>query len=140
MSELIGPHFSVSTLKVLWTEILRHSLNFNLFCMNEEYFSHNLEISTNSRRGAKFWGEAILQNVGIIWSTLLYFNLKTFMEATSSSFITVQSFLHESAVLLPESWNFYKLKRGDLVSVGNLLCRMSELFCPPFSVSILQVF
>ena len=89
--------------------------------------------------GFNFWGEPILQNVWIIWSPLLYFNLKSSVDPNSSSFIRFQSILHEWGRLFSESWNFYKLKRGDLISGGNQFCRMSELFGPPFCISILKV-
>ena len=89
--------------------------------------------------GPNFWGEPILQNVWIIWSPLLYFNFKSFLDPNSSSFIRFQSILHESGRLFSESWNFYKLKRGDLISGGNQFCRKSELFGPPFCISILKV-
>ena len=62
--------------------------------------------------GPNFWGEPILQNVWIIWSTLLFFNFKSFLDPNSSSFIRFQSILHEGGRLFSESWNFYKLKRG----------------------------
>ena len=62
------------------------------------------------------------------------------MEPSSSSFIRFQSILQESGTLFRESWNFYKLKREDLISGGNQFCRMSDLFCPPFCISILKVF
>ena len=89
--------------------------------------------------GPNFWGEPILQKVWIIWSPLLYFNFKSFTDPNSLSFIRFQCILHDSGVLFSESWNFYKLKRGDLISVGNQFCRMSELFGPPFCISILKV-
>ena len=90
-------------------------------------------------QGPNFWGEPILQKVWIIWSPLLYFNFKSFMDPNSSSFIRFQCILHDSGVLFSESWNFYKLKRGDLISWGNQFCRKSELFGPPFCISILKV-
>ena len=89
--------------------------------------------------GPNFWGEPILQNVWIIWSPLLYFNFKSFLDPNSPSFIRFQSILHESGKLFSESWNFYKLKRGDLISRGNQFCRMSELFGSPFWFLILKV-
>ena len=63
--------------------------------------------------GPNFWGEPILQRVWIIWSPLLYFNFKTFMEPNSSSLIRFQCILHDSGVVFSESWNFYKLKREE---------------------------
>ena len=39
MSKLFGPTFCISILKVLWAQILRHSLDFGHFSMNQEYFS-----------------------------------------------------------------------------------------------------
>ena len=47
-SELFAnPLFSISILKVLWTQFLCHSLDFNAFCIIEEYFSQFFLISTN---------------------------------------------------------------------------------------------
>ena len=90
--------------------------------------------------GANFWGEPILQKVWIIWSPLLYFNFKSFMDPNSSSFIRSQCILHDGGVLLWESWNFYKLKtRGNLISGGKQFCRKSKLFGPPFCISVLKV-
>ena len=59
-------------------------------------------------------GEPILQKVWIIWSPLLYFNFKSFMDPNSSPFITFQCILHDSGVLFSASWNFHKLNRGGL--------------------------
>ena len=86
-----------------------------------------------------FWREPILQKVWIIWSPLLYFNFKSFMDPNSSSFIRFQCILHDSGVLFSESWNVYKLKRGNLISKGNQFSRKSELFRPPLCISILKV-
>ena len=83
--------------------------------------------------------EPMLQKVLIIWSSLLYFNFKSFMEPNSSSLIRFQCIVHDSGVLLSESWNFYKWKWGDLNYEGNQFRRMSELFRPPFFISILKV-
>ena len=85
-------------------------------------------------------GEPILQNVWIIWSPLLYFNFKSFLDPNSSSFIRFQSILHELRRLFSGSWNFYKLKRGDLISQGNQFCRMCELFGSSSCISILKAF
>ena len=82
-------------------------------------------------RGFNFWGEPIFQNVWIIWSPLLYLSLKSPMDENSSSFIRFQFILHESGRLFSGSWNFYKLKRGELISGENQFCRMSELFGRP---------
>ena len=89
--------------------------------------------------GPNFWGEPILQNVWIIWSPLLYFNFKSFLDPKSSSFIRFQCILHDWGLLFSESWRVYKLKRGDLMSWRNQFCRNSELFGPPFCISILKV-
>ena len=69
-----------------------------------------------------------MQNVCIIWSPLLYFNFKSFLNPNSLSFIRFQWFLHNSGVLFSESWNFLKSKRGDLISGGNQLWWMSKIF------------
>ena len=86
-----------------------------------------------------FCGKPILQKVWFIWSPLLYLNFKSFMDPNSSSFIRFQCILHVSGVLFWESWKFYKLKKGDLISGGSQFCTKSELFPPPFCISILKV-
>ena len=89
--------------------------------------------------GPNSWGEPILQKVWIIWSPLLYSNFKSFTNPNSSSFIRFQCILHDSGVLFSDSWYIYQLKKGDLISRGNQFCRRSELFGPPFCISILKV-
>ena len=89
--------------------------------------------------GPNFWGEPVLQKVWIIWSPLLYFNFKSFIDTISVSFIRFQCILHYSGVLFWECWNFYKLKRGNLISGRNQFWRKSEFFDPPFFISILKV-
>ena len=138
--ELFGPPFSILILKILWTQIHRHSLDFNAFYMIQECFSESLDISTNWRVWGNFWGEQILQKIWIICSPLLYSNFKSFMEPNSSSFIMFHCILRGSGVLFSESWNFYNLKRRDLISGGNQFCRESQLFGPHFCILYFKVF
>ena len=72
-----------------------------------------------NRRDVISWGEPILLHCWIIWSPLLYFNIKSFKDPTSSSFLRFQCSMHDSGVLFSYFYNFRKLKRGDLVSWGN---------------------
>ena len=81
--------------------------------------------------GLNFWGEPISQKVWIIWSPLLYFNFKNLMDPNSSSFIRFQCILHDSGVPFSDFWNLDKLKREELISWGNQLCRKSELLGSP---------
>ena len=90
--------------------------------------------------GPDFWGKRILQKVSIISSPVLYFNFRKFKDPNFFSLIRFQCILYDSVVHFWESWNFYKLKSGDLVSWGNQFCRKSQLFGPPFCSSILKVF
>ena len=52
-SELFGCPFWISILKVWWAQFLRHSLDFNSFCMIQEHFSRSLEISKGGGPGKK---------------------------------------------------------------------------------------
>ena len=97
-----------------------------------ESFLRVLEFLQIKEGALNFWGEPILQNVWIIWSLLLYFSFKTFLDTNSLPFIRFQWILYDSGVLLSGFPNFYKLKKGDLISGANHFCRMSELFDPPF--------
>ena len=45
VGELFGPPFGITILKVLRTQILHHSLDFNAFCVIEDYCSQTFKIS-----------------------------------------------------------------------------------------------
>ena len=77
-------------------------------------------------------GNQIWKKFRIIYSHFLYFNFKGFTDRNFSSFIRFQCILHDSGVLFAGSWNFCKLKRGDLICRGNQFCWMYELFGSPF--------
>ena len=66
------------------------------------------------------WGELILQNGWIICPLppLLYLNFRNLKDSNFWSFIQFQCILYDSAVLFPNFWNFLKLKRWDLFSLG----------------------
>ena len=92
------------------------------------------------RRGDQIsWGTQFCKNSKLFSLPLLYFNFKTFMDPNPLSFIVSQCILPYSGVLFSKSWNFYKLKRGDLFSGGNQFCRNYELFVPLIWISILKV-
>ena len=84
-------------------------------------------------------GKPLLQKVWVIWSPFLYLNFKTFLDPNSSSLIRFQCIVHESRVIFWEPFNFQKLKCGDLIFARIQFCRKSELFSPPFCISILKV-
>ena len=92
--------------------------------------------------GAWFLGrnQALLKNSWIIWSPLLYFNFKTFKDPNSSPFIRFPCVLYDSEDFFVRLLKFLQIKEGDLISGGNQFCRRSELFGPPFCISILKVF
>ena len=84
--ELFGRPFFVSILKVSWTQIHGHSLDFNAFCTIQEYFSQISKFLQIKEGGPNSWGEPILHKVWIIFSPVLYF-FKSFIDPVSSSFI-----------------------------------------------------
>ena len=111
--------------------------------MNSAWFRSTflkvLKLLQMKEEGPNFWWQPLLQKVWIIWSLLLHFNSKSFKCEISSSFIRFQSIPHDSGVLLSESSNFYKWKSSDVISGESEFCGMSELFNPPFCISILKV-
>ena len=111
--------------------------------MNSAWFRSTflkvLKLLQMKEEGPNFWWQPLLQKVWIIWSLLLHFNSKSFKCEISSSFIRFQSIPHDSGVLLSEFSNFYKWKRSDVISGVSEFCGMSELFNPPFCISILKV-
>ena len=84
-------------------------------------------------------GEQVLQKVWIIWFRLPYVNFESFKDNNSSPIIRFQWILHGSGVVFSEFWHLYTLSRGNQISAGNQFCRKSELFCPPFCISILKI-
>ena len=110
-SELFGPPFCISILKVLWIQIHLHSLDLMHSAWLRSTFLRVLKYLQIKEGGPNFWGEPILQKVWIIWSPHLYFNFKSFMDPNTSSVFRFQCILHDSGVLLSEFRNFYQLKR-----------------------------
>ena len=76
MSKLYGSPFCIQILKVLWTRIPLHSLDFSPFCMNEEDFSQSPEISTNQRGGHNFWGNQFCRMSELLGSPFCFSILK----------------------------------------------------------------
>ena len=112
--------------------------------MHSSWFRSNflkvLKFLQIKRRGDIIsWGTQFCKTSELFGPPLLYFNFKSSKSPNSSSFIRFQCILHNSGVLFSESWNTYKLKRGDLTSGVSQFCRKSELFGPPFCISILKV-
>ena len=62
-SELFGPHFCISNLKVSRTQILLHSLDFNAFCMVQENFLRFFKFVEIKEEGPNFCREAVLEKV-----------------------------------------------------------------------------
>ena len=108
--------------------------------MIQEYFSQGSEIVQIKKGGFNFLGEPIVQNVWIIWSSLLYLGLKSPMDQKPLTVIRFQFFLHESGRIFSGPLSFYKLRIWYLISGVNQFCKTSELFAPLFSISILKVF
>ena len=63
-------------------------------------------------------GEPVLQILWIISSPILYFNFKSCRQESSSSFFRFQWILFDWGVPFSDFWNFYKLRRGDLICWG----------------------
>ena len=95
-------------------------------------FSGSCKFYKLKRGGPNFCEEPILRKVWTVWTHPPYFNFKSFVDPKSLSFTEFQCILHDSRVLFSGSWNFSKLKNGDLISGGTQFCRKSELFDPPF--------
>ena len=92
-SQLFGPAYCILIFKVLLTQISMHSAWFRSTFLRVFKFLQIKEVGRN------FWGEPMLQKVWIMCSPLLYFNLKSWMDTISSSFIRFQCILHDSGVL-----------------------------------------
>ena len=83
--------------------------------------------------------KTILQRVWIIWCSLLYLNVKSFMDPICSSFIRFKCILLDSGVSFSDFCNLYKLKRGNLIYGRNQFCRKSKCSGRPFCIWILKV-
>ena len=130
-SKLFGPPFCILILNFLWTQIHCHSSDLNVLSSLRSTFLRVLKFLQVKEARRNFWGEPILQKVWIIWSPLLYFIFKSFMDTNFLSLVRFQWILYDSVVIFSESWNFYKLKRGDLISRGNQFCSNLNYLVPP---------
>ena len=76
-----------------------NSLSFIRFqCIlydSEALFSKFWDFYKLKRGALNFWGEQIFLKVWIIWSSLLYFSVKSFKYQISSSFVRFQCMLHD---------------------------------------------
>ena len=131
MSELFGLPSFISIFKVFSTQIVRHWLAFNAFVWFRSTSHRVFKIVQIKEGGFNFWGEPIFQNLWIIWSPLLYLSLKSPMDQNSSSFIRFQFILHESGRLFSDSWRFYKLRSGNLISGGTNFAEYLNYLVPP---------
>ena len=61
----------------------------------------------------------------------LYFNFRNFKDPNSSSFITFQSILHDSAVLFSAFWKLIKLKSRGLISWGEPILQNGWIIWSP---------
>ena len=77
-------------------EILRHSFDFNSFCLIQEYWSQTFEISTNYRGVIKFVGENNSAESLNYLVFILCLNFKTFKDPNSWLCIRFQCVLHDS--------------------------------------------
>ena len=139
MSKLFGPVFCISILKVLYTQILRQSLHFNLFCMNHEFFSqsrrnfYKLKRGDLISRGNQFCGMSEL--FGPLFCISILKVLQTEI---------IRHSLHFSALSMIQkkfsrSLGICRSQRGVTNFRKQPILQNSELFVPPFSISILKV-
>ena len=81
-------------LKVSRTQILRHSLNFNAFCMIQEYFSPSFEICTKLKRGSHTYNKSYCCIRDDLFRTqVLHNSLDNIFYMIKSSYLLFSSFL-----------------------------------------------
>ena len=128
--------------RLIWSPLLYFNFKCFLDPTSSSFIGFRLVVKLLQiyEGGLNFWGEPILKKVWIMWSPFQYFNFKSFLDLSPSSFARFQYILQDSGVLSSEFLNFYKLKRGHLIFWRKTFSRKSELFGPPFCISILKVF
>ena len=84
--------------------------------MNNEQTSKN--IFTSKEGGPNFLGGFNSADRLSYLVPFLYFNFKNLKNPNSSSIIRFQYIVHDSGEPFLDSWSFYKLKRGDVISWG----------------------
>ena len=113
MAEQFSPCFCISILKVLRIEILRHSLDFNAFCVIQESCFRLLKFPQIKEGGPNFLvGTNSAERLNYFPLPLLYFNFKSFKDPNFLPFISFECILHDWGVPFSEVWNFDKLKTG----------------------------
>ena len=77
-----------------------------------------LKVPQTKEGGPNCLGELILENSQIIWSLLLYYNLKKFKDPNSLSFNRFEFIVHDSAVLFFKFFEISRTERGGPNSLG----------------------
>ena len=90
--------------------------------------------------GPNFLAEPILQNRWIIWSPYLYFNFKSLKDLNSLSFIRFKCILYGPGELFSDISNFYKLKRADLISLGEPILENGWIIWSPLLYLNFKIF
>ena len=139
-SELFGPPLLYFNFKNFMDSNFSSFIRFQCILHDSGLlFSEFCNFYKLKRRDRISGGNQFCRKSELFGPPLLYFTFKSFMDPNFSSFIRFECILHDSGALSSEFWNIYKLKRVDLISGGNHFCRKSELFGPPFCISILKV-
>ena len=126
--------------KRLWTEVVCHSLDFNVFCLIPKIFLPDFWNFYKLKRAYLISGwNQFFRRSELFGVLLLGFNFKSFVDLNSSSVIRFQCILYCSGVPLVRHFKFLQIKEGDLISGRTQFCKKSELFGPPFSISILKL-
>ena len=140
-TELFGPLFCISILKVSRTKILLHSLDFNASVWFRSTFLRRFKFPKIIEGDQIYWGgtnPAERLNC-LVAPPHLYFNFRSFKGPNYSSFIRFHCILHHSRLIFAEPWNIYKLKRGNLISWGEPVLQNDWIIWTPFCISILKV-
>ena len=108
------PPSCIRILKVLRTEFFLSLVRFQGILLDSRIaFSDFWKFLQIEKGDLISGGEPILQKVFIFWSPFQYFTFKSFTNPNSSSFVRAQK------KVFSDFRNFYKLKRGDLISGGS---------------------
>ena len=101
------------------------------FAWFRSIFLRALKFLEIKERGPNFWGEPILQNVWIIWSLFCISILKVLWTQILRHSLDFSPFCMNKEDFSQSPKNFYKLKRGDLISGETNFAESLNYLVPP---------
>ena len=111
-----------------------------ILCYSKVLFSKFSNAQKSKKGDLIFRGKQFCTKAELFGPPHLYFNFKSFKDLNSLSFIRFKCILYDSGELFSDISNFYKLKRADLISLGEPILENGWIIWSPFLYLNFKIF